>query len=292
MTAIEIPTYEDLEPAVLKVLSDCGGSLKRSEIRDRAVEAAGVSEEQLAVTYPEGSKRAGRSVVLDRAGWALSYLKMVGAVESSVRGVWSITPHGRTLLAGGPDAIIDASRNLRQARRESRKQAGTASVAVAVDDVAEEAGEANDDWKSELLTVLTSMQPDAFERLCARLLREVGCRDVQVTSYSGDEGLDGVGVLEVSLLSFPVFFQAKRYKPDHAIQPNKIREFRGAMAHRGDKGFFITTSRFTAAAKDEAKRGGSPIDLVDGDQLCELLRENGLGVELRPVVVEDFFASI
>ena len=136
------------------------------------------------------------------------------------------------------------------------------------------------------------MKPDAFERLCARLLREFGCRDVRVTSYSDDEGLDGTGVLEVSLLSFPVFFQAKRYRQDKAVQPSTVREFRGAMAQRGDKGILITTGVFTERARDEARRGGAPIDLIDGDRLCDLLREAGIGVQMRPTVDADFFASL
>jgi restriction system protein len=152
--------------------------------------------------------------------------------------------------------------------------------------------QASESWRAELLIVLTSMSPDSFERLCARLVRSLGCRDVEVSRYSDDEGLDGTGVLQVSLLSFPVFFQAKRYKIDRPIQPNKIREFRGAMAHRGDKGFFITTSVFTARARDEARRGGAPIDLIDGEILCDLLYEHGLGVESRPVVVPEFFADL
>ena len=75
-------------------------------------------------------------------------------------------------------------------------------------------------------------------------------------------------------------------------QPSTVREFRGAMAQRGDNGIFITTGVFTERARDEAKRGGAPIDLIDGDRLCDLLRDKQLGVVMRPVVDTAFFDAL
>ncbi len=292
MAEVAIPTYEDLMFPVLAALVNGGGSLTRSEIKERAVVEAGLSDEQLAVSYGPENKREGTSIVLSRVGFAISSLKMCGAAENSQRGVWSVTPYGRELLEQGESALVHQNRSVRlEARMRRAKQKATGHVGVESDAEVEEslADSVSDDWKSELLSVLTRISPDAFERLCARLLREVGCRDVEVTSHSDDEGLDGIGVLEVSLLSFPVFFQAKRYAQGKAVQPNKIREFRGAMSQRGDKGFFITTGVFTARARDEAKRGGAPIDLIDGDRLCDLLQQTGLGVQTMPVVDRSFF---
>lgn len=285
-----LPTYEDFLTPALEVISQAGGSLGRVEVKEKVVQRVGLTDDQLSVTYPEG-RAAGRSVALDRIGWALSSLKLMGAMDNSSRGVWSITSRGRELLAQGQDAVVVANRTARSEARRRRKSLDTGPPAPDrdTDELAELTSES---WRSELLSVLTSMSPDSFERLCGRLLRALGCRDVEVSRYSDDEGLDGTGVLQVSLLSFPVFFQAKRYKVDHPIQPNKIREFRGAMAHRGDKGFFITTSVFTARARDEARRGGAPIDLIDGEALCDLLYEHGLGVESRPVVAPEFFADL
>ena len=290
MSEYDLPTKEDLLTPILEAISSAGGSLGRTEVKDRVVQLVGLTDDQLAVTYTEGQS-AGRSVALDRIGWGLSALKLMGAVDNSNRGVWSITPRGRELLAQGPDAVVTANRTAHsEAYRRHKPLVPALEVADRDSDgLAEQSGES---WRAELLGILTSMPPASFERLCARLLRSLGCRDVEVTRYSDDEGLDGTGVLQVSLLSFPVFFQAKRYKVDHPIQPNMIREFRGAMANRGDKGFFITTSVFTARAKDEARRGGSPIDLIDGETLCDLLYDRRLGVEPRPVVVPEFFADL
>jgi restriction system protein len=290
MSALDLPTKEDFLTPTLEVISSAGGSLGRTEIKEKVAQKAGLSDDQLAVTYPDG-RSAGRSVALDRIGWGLSALKLMGALDNSNRGVWSITSRGRELLAQGRDAVVIANRTARNEAKRRRKSLPAASE-TALRDNEELAEQGSESWRAELLAILTSMSPDSFERLCARLLRSLGCRDVEVSRYSDDEGLDGTGVLQVSLLSFPVFFQAKRYKVDRPIQPNKIREFRGAMAQRGDKGFFITTSVFTARARDEARRGGAPIDLIDGDTLCDLLYENGLGVETRPVVVPDFFADL
>ena len=126
------------------------------------------------------------------------------------------------------------------------------------------------------------MKPDAFERLCQRLLREHGFTRVEVTGRSGDGGIDGTGVLRVNLLSFHVNYQCKRYAG--TVGPGSIRDFRGALAGRADKGLFITTGRFTKDAEREAVRDGAmAIDLINGDELCGLLRDKALGVVIETV---------
>jgi restriction system protein len=152
-------------------------------------------------------------------------------------------------------------------------------------------------WKEQLLEQLMNMAPDAFERLARRLLREADFDSVNVTGQSGDGGIDGLGVYRLGLVSFPVFFQCKRYRG--SVSPSAVRDFRGAMAGRGDKGLLITTGTFTADAKKEATRDGAPpIDLIDGDRLCELLKRYDLGVRTTTRTVEDvgidaaFFAEI
>jgi restriction system protein len=118
---------------------------------------------------------------------------------------------------------------------------------------------------------------------------------VEVTGRSGDGGIDGIGVLRITLVSFQVFFQCKRYR--ETVGPNTIRDFRGAMVGRTDKGLVITTGRFTAEAKKEATRDGAPpVELIDGDQLCDLLKSLKLGVKTELVehvsVEPEFFGDI
>ncbi len=139
------------------------------------------------------------------------------------------------------------------------------------------------------------MQSDAFERLCQRLLRESGFTKVEVTGKSGDGGIDGHGVLRMNLISFQVLFQAKRWQS--TVGSSVVRDFRGAMVGRADKGLIITTSSFTRDARAEATRDGAPaIDLIDGDDLCRLLKENNIGLRIKLVeeieIDQEFFSSI
>jgi restriction system protein len=109
---------------------------------------------------------------------------------------------------------------------------------------------------------------------------------VQVLGGAGDQGIDGVGLVRLGLLSFPVYFQAKKY--DRTVTPRAVRDFRGTMAGRGEKGLLITTASFTPAAYSEATRDGvTPIDLIDGTELCDLLKRHGLGVTVSERTVED-----
>jgi restriction system protein len=114
-----------------------------------------------------------------------------------------------------------------------------------------------------------------------RILREKGFVQVEVTGKSGDGGIDGRGIAKINgILSFHIVFQCKRYKGK--VSSKEIRDFRGAMVGRTDKGLFITTGSFTRNAIDEATRDGAPtIDLIDGDKLAETLKELGLGVKVK-----------
>jgi restriction system protein len=150
---------------------------------------------------------------------------------------------------------------------ETRKARKTRPSQDARDpDTAELAGARR--WKELLLDQLMDLPSDAFERLAQRLLREADFDSVN--GKSGDGGIDGLGVYRLGLVSFPVFFQCKRYRG--SVSPGAVRDFRGAMAGRGDKCLLITTGTFTADAKKEATRDDAPpIDLIDGDRLGELL---------------------
>jgi restriction system protein len=161
---------------------------------------------------------------------------------------------------------------------------------------AEPAEDGDEGYKVELLGVLRSLPPAGFERICQRLLRESGFQRVEVTGRSGDGGLDGHGVLEVNpLVTFKVLFQCKRYRDGAQVTSAQVRDFRGAMAGRADKGIFITTSAFTSDAKKEATRDGvPPIELVDQEKLVTMFERAGLGLrpkqtyELDPSFFDEF----
>lgn len=128
------------------------------------------------------------------------------------------------------------------------------------------------------------------------MLREAGFTQVEVTGRSGDGGIDGRGIARIhGLMSFHVLFQCKRYKG--SVGAGDIRDFRGAMMGRADKGLFITTGTFTPAAVKEATRDGAPpIDLLDGNDFSEKLKELGIGVSTKTVEVytveEKWFSNI
>lgn len=222
-----------------------------------------------------------------RMNWTRSYLKHVGALENTQRGVWTLTSIGRNMT---PEELADVPRIVRQKGRKRRKAEREVTVEQEVNELENELV-----WNEQLLSVLLAMAPDAFERLCQRVLREAGFTKVEVTGRSGDGGIDGNGVLRVNLISFQVIFQCKRYSG--SVGSSVVRDFRGAMVGRADKGLIMTTGRFTADARKEAIRDGAPtIDLVDGDDLCELLKSLKIGVKVKLVeeveIDEAVFASI
>lgn len=217
-----------------------------------------------------------------RIDWARTYLKGMGLADNATRGIWTLTSAGRNVTEPELEPLrakfITAQRKRRKSE-QAKQSDGTDATNDATDEV--------DGWKDELLEVLISLDPLAFERLCQRLLREAGFSRTQLTPVTGDGGIDGLGVYRVSLVSFQVYFQAKRWR--RPVGAEQVRDFRGAMAGRGEKGLLITTSTFTREAKSEASRDGAPpIDLVDGWMLCDLMAEYGLGVNARQRTVTEY----
>jgi restriction system protein len=280
MSEARVPPYHELLWPTLCAVRELGHSARLDEIDERVIEREGFSDEQVAVLHNEGP----RTSLEYRLAWARTYLKGMGALASAERGVWETTPLGRQLSEQAVETLLHEYK--KTARNRERKGRRNAEDAVESDaDAASDEVEAND-WRERLLSCMLSMSPGGFERLAERLLRAAGFINTTVTGRSGDGGIDGVGVYRLSLVSFPVFFQCKRYKG--SVGPDKVRDFRGAMAGRGDKGLLITTGTFTREARLEATRDGAPpIDLIDGERLCELLKELRLGVRTTERIVED-----
>ena len=267
----QIPSREELLWPTLKALESSGGSASIQELSSRVATDMSLSKEILDVPHKDGP----RTEVFYRSAWARTYLKMIGAIDNTARGVWALTDRGRDLRSG--EQVRELVRNALTNRHKTKK----ASDAKAPEPETTDA-EDDQDWESALLDILRGMAPDAFERLCQRILRESGFTRVEVTGRPGDGGIDGAGVLRVNLISFHVRFQCKRYAG--SVGAPQIRDFRGAMVGRADKGLFITTGAFTADAQREAVRDGAPaIDLIDGSDLCALLKKLELGVRTETV---------
>lgn len=258
-------------------LEALGRSGSNAEIDDKVAELEGLTEDDQQILMPNGRNTRFNYFM----AWARTHLKKAGIIESQGRALWAIKN----------DAVLPESREkcveiyqITEANRRAQYKKSNVNEEV-TEDESDDFQEAMD-WHEQLLEVLKAMSPDAFERLAQRILRESGFSRVKVLGKTNDGGLDGVGVLRVNLLSFHVYFQCKRYQG--SVGSKEIRDFRGALEGRATQGLFITTGTFTSEAQKEATRDGArPIELIDGDSLCELLEELQLGVKTSEKIVKE-----
>lgn len=269
-----LPQFDKLLFPTIKALIELGGSGSHEEIEEKIIELESYPE-----SYQEIMNNDGQSMFSYRLRWARSYLKKVNAINNSQRGIWSLTDFGRSLTAKDCEGIPKLVRQAIQ-KQNKEKKSQTSDEPDKVNEIISD--EDNSDWRSSLLQQLIQIDPTAFERLCQRILRESGFTKVEITGKSGDGGIDGMGLLRINLISFTILFQCKRYKD--TVGSSVVRDFRGAMQGRCDKGLIITTGTFTSEAKKEATRDGAPtIDLIDGDALCELIKELKLGISTEQI---------
>lgn len=258
---------------LLDALRSIGGSAKPDEAIDRVAEDLKISDNVLNEVLPSGGSR-----FRNRVAWARFYLVREGLLDSSKHGVWSLTEKGiKTTLTyeQSREIFLKWAKIFQEQRKKKEMEEPVAEK------VAEGTGLLSKDYRDEVLDVLLKLPPSGFERLAQRLLREGGFTQVVVTGKSGDGGIDGFGTLQINpLVSFKVLFQCKRYA--NSVPPSHVRDFRGAMAGRADKGIIITTGSFSAEARREASRDGAPpIELIDGEKLINMLEKLELG--LNPV---------
>ena len=263
-----LPAYHELIIPTLEVLKTLGGSGTVSEINEHVIQTIETSDTFL--------KDDDLKKVSYRISWARTYLNKFGLIENSSRGVWALVDTDLNIKTVDKNEIVKTVRELTRPNK-------TKKVSSEHLESPNETDEPCHDWKELLLKTILNISPDAFERLTQRVLRENGFTQVEVTGKAGDGGIDGKGIVKLNdFLSFHVIFQCKRYQ--HSITPNQIRDFRGAIQGRTDKGIFITTSTFTRAEVKETTRDGAPpIELIDGDLLCEKLKDSQLGVETHMI---------
>lgn len=263
--------YFDMMNPLIKALKILGGSGTNKEIFEKVAEILSIPSDELEILH--NPENGGLTEIEYRLHWTRTYLKAYGIIDNSSRGVWALTEKG------SKTEIVDEQEIVRVVRKMKKKNKHELSKV-------DEDLNTTSEWQGELLKVILGMSPSGFERLIQRILRESGFIEVEVTGRSGDGGIDGHGVLRLSgLLSFHVFFQAKRWKG--AVGAPLVRDFRGAMVGRADKGLLITTGTFTKDALKESTRDGAPaIDLVDGDQLIEKLKQLSIGVSTKKIEIE------
>ena len=256
---------------LLDALRELGGSGTPDEVVEQIASDLKLSDDIQNELLPSGGPRYRNQVA-----WARFYLVREGLLDSSKRGVWSLTERGRST-----HVTVEEARNIFskwvKVFSERRRAEASAEEPIA-EEVAEGSGAPSKDYRAEALEILLALPPAGFERLAQRLLRESGFTQVVVTGQSGDGGIDGYGTLQINpLVSFKVLFQCKRYTK--SVSPSHVRDFRGAMAGRADKGIIITTGTFTAEARREATRDGvPPIELIDDEKLLDMLENLELGL--------------
>lgn len=282
----KIPSFDELMLPLLNALKSLGGSGSIEEIYTKVVELESFSDEVLSQLHDKD--KSTQTEVAYRLAWARTYLKKYGFLENSSRGVWALTEKAKFDSNFNANEVVTFVRALDKVEPQTKKNRDD----VLLSEINQEAS-----WKETLSNVLTQkIDPSAFERLIQRLLRESGFVQVEVTGRTGDGGIDGKGIARIhGFMSFHVLFQCKKYKG--SVGASEIRDFRGAMVGRADKGLFITTGTFTPAALKEATRDGAPpIDLVDGDELADKLKEFELGLKRELVekitVDENWFLNI
>jgi restriction system protein len=259
---------------ILDALRALGGSGTPAEVVQRIATDLKLPDDMQNELLPSGGLRFQNQVA-----WARFYMVREGLLDSSKRGIWSLTERGRgTELSAAQAAEI--FKKWVKIFDEQRKSRPSEAEPIA-EQVADAEGAVSTNYRAEVLSIMQALPANGFEQLCQAILREAGFSEVVVTGRSGDQGIDGHGTLQVNpLVSFRVLFQCKRYR--ESVSPSHVRDFRGAMAGRADKGIVITTGTFTAEARREASRDGvPPIELIDGEKLIQMLENLELG--LKPV---------
>jgi restriction system protein len=261
-----VPTFDCLFNPLLKALHELGGSASIPEMEDKVAEILNLTEQEVNEIH-----RGNRTKLSYRLAWARTYLKNYGLINNSEIGIWSLTSKG------SKTDLVDKE-EVKNYLRNQEREVSTIEEEIEEGKTPEAAQKL---WSEELLADIMKLSPASFERLCQRVLRESGFVEVKVTGRSGDGGIDGRGIFKLGgLLSFHVVFQAKRWSGN--VSSKEIRDFRGGMDGRADKGLFITTGTFTRDAKLEASRDGAiPIDLIDWESLVEKMKELRLGVKVK-----------
>ncbi|WP_026262555.1 restriction endonuclease [Spirosoma panaciterrae] len=300
-----IPDYQSIMLPLLKLVAD-GGEYKLTNLVDTLGNQFGLTDEERAELLPSGQT----FLFGNRVGWARTYLKKAGILDSPKRGIIIITQRGKNVLRQKPQQLNVAF--LRQFPeflefQNTKKQDNDDLEPVAVlTQTPEETLEASylsirKALAQDLLDKVISLPPAFFEKLVVELLVRMGyggsIKDAgKAVGKSGDEGIDGT-IKEDKLGLDIIYIQAKRWKPGNIVGRPEIHKFIGALAGQGaKKGIFITTSSFTREALEYVPRNETKIVLIDGEQLAQLMIDYNLGVALQQTfevkrIDNDYFSS-
>jgi restriction system protein len=291
-----IPDFQSIMLPLLKILAD-GKVYKYREIIEALVREFQVTEAERKEMLPSGQQE----IFANRVGWAKTYLKKAGLIDSPQRATFVISEKGKEILSQNP-ARIDA-KFLRQFpefqefnRVNKQNETITLESNLSTSDQEQNPEELLENSYQEirqalatdLLSILRKLSPDDFEKLVVELLVKMGyggsIRDAgKAVGKSGDQGIDGI-IKEDRLGLDIIYIQAKRWADNNAVGRPEIQKFVGALAGQGaKKGIFITTSYFTQEALEYAPRNEIKIVLIDGEELGQLMIDYNLGVSTQKI---------
>jgi restriction system protein len=290
-----IPDYQTLMLPLLRRLAD-GKEHKHSSLVDELGSEFGLTEEELSEPLPSGTQK----VFTNRVGWARTYLKKAGLLDSPKRGFQQITERGRTVLSQEPGridnkflgrfpefvAFIDGSTG-GDHEGESTKPDVPLPTSKTPFEILEDAySQIQRTLANELRETLKKVDPKQFEQIVIDLLVSMGYGGSRADAgkaigKTGDEGIDGI-IKEDRLGLGVIYVQAKRW--EQVIGRPEVQKFTGALAgQHATKGIFITTSSFTNEALSYASALAIKVVLLDGLGLASLMMEHGVGVTTENV---------
>jgi restriction system protein len=296
---VDIPPMKSYIRPQWRILKETG-SATLDQLAELVIEKMGLTEDQTTPLHNNGP----RTEFEYRMAWARTYLKQAGYIDNPRMGLWVNTLEGNQASEIDPSQIVKKVNLIQKEKREAKMRVfehGDSSTAENIQSssiTTEEMIEDSDQWMDYLISTIMEMTPNGFEKLCRRLLNEVGFEDVTVTKQSNDGGIDGIGKLRTKdLFTQQVAFQSKRYSPGNVLGSPVIREFRGSIDGMTKMGVIITTSSFSREAiKEAARAGATTINLLNGTELCNLLKKYEIGVSTEKreqvSVNPDFFESL
>lgn len=288
-----VPDYQSIMLPLLRFAARKGSEISTSEAVEVLAKELNLTEEDLKDMLPSGIQ----PTFVNRVGWASTYMKKAGILESTRRGFYQITVRGEDLLKTQPKVInvkllrqypefieFQQLKGTRKTDQGFNPEDSSDDISSATPSEALEAAYENlrNELADELLAKLKKISPSFFERVVVELLVKMGYGGSRADAgravgRSGDGGIDGI-IKEDRLGLDVVYIQAKRWDSNSVGRPD-VMQFAGALqAQRANKGIFITTSRFTNEARNYVSQIGSKIVLIDGEHLTELMIDHDVGV--------------
>lgn len=282
-----IPTFQAVMRPLLELAAH-GEEIRSSDAVDALAEHFGLTKDEREELVPSGQQRR----FYNRVTWAFTYLRATALLASAGRGRYTITERGKIAVGSGrpidlkylaqfPELAAFRTGSVEVKRPE--KEAHADVSAATPDEILESTHETlRKQLKADLMDKVRGLDPFLFEKVVLDLLVAMGYggsrEDAGMrTQRSGDEGIDGV-INEDPLGLDVVCIQAKRWTTKLVGRPD-VQMFSGSLDGKGSKGVYITTSDFTAEAKDyAAKLSGKKIVLISGEQLARLMIQHNVGV--------------